>query len=138
MTVLAAWSNLPAHGAICLAAAPSWYVPLLATLLLITVGSYAAIGGVLIHHALRRRLRMAREMAWMYGGFVVSCGLAHAVAAATLYAGGALYLWLLVATAVMAATSVSAAVATLLLRSKANAIGAHIDRVAVGGQRPRD
>ena len=43
MTVLAAWSNLPAHGAICLAAAPSWYVPLLATLLLITVGSYAAI-----------------------------------------------------------------------------------------------
>ena len=128
------WSYLPAHGSVCLAYAPEWYVPLLAVLLLITVGSYGAIAAVLIQHALHRRLRMAREMAWMYGAFVASCGIAHAVAAVTLYVGGAAYLWLLGVTAVMAATSLSAAVATLILRSRANAIGAHIDRVAMGQQ----
>lgn len=125
------WSFLPAHGTVCLAYAPPWYVPLLATLLAITVASYFAIGIVLVSHALRRRLAIARELAWMYGVFVFVCGITHAVAAVTLYVGGKAYLWLLITTLVMASTSLAAAAATVVLKRKADAIGSRIDHISL-------
>lgn len=124
------WTALPAHASVCLALAPSWYVPLLLVSLILTVADYVLIGVVLARHGAGRRLPFARYMALLYAAFVFTCGLSHGAAVLSLLYGGWAYALLIAAAMAMGATSTAAAIATLYYRTRADAIGARIDELA--------
>lgn len=126
--MLEQWATLPSHGEICLALAPGWYVPILAAALAVTVVDYLMIGALLVAHATQRAMPLARRMAWLYGVFVFSCGLAHAAGLAALFVGGRAYVLLLVTVLLMALASTLATVATLTLWGRANEIARNVDR----------